>query len=104
MLFMTKRVAGELDVIAAAGVAGRSAETVRRWVWSGRLPARRRGNKLMINRTDLERLLESSGGGKSLTLAQWLDSLEHSALKSGATARSAADLVLADRRARSEEL
>jgi len=101
---MTKRAADELDVIAAASVAGRSAETVRRWVWSGRLRAHKRGNKLLIDRSDLERLITSSGGRKSLTLAEWLESVEQSALKSGATAQSAADLVLADRRARSEEL
>ena len=99
---MTKRAADELDVIAAASVAGRSAETVRRWVWSGRLRAHKRGNKLLIDRSDLERLIKSSG--KSLTLAEWLEPLEQSALKSGATAQSAADLVLTDRRARSEEL
>ncbi len=104
MSFLTKNLVDELDVIAAASVAGRSAETVRRWVWSGRLRAHKRGNKLMIDRSDLERLLESSAGRKSLTLAQWLESLERSALKSGATAQSAADLVLADRHARSEEL
>jgi excisionase family DNA binding protein len=104
MVFVTKHVADELDVIAAASVAGRSAETVRRWVWSGRLRAHKRGNKLWIDRSDLERLLKSSAGGKRLTLEEWLDSLERSTLKFGATARSAADLVLADRRARSEEL
>jgi len=102
--FVTKKVADELDVLAAASIAGRSAETVRRWVWSGRLRAHKRGNKLLIDRSDLERLLKSSAARKSLTLAEWLESLERSALKSGAKARSAADLVLADRRARSDEL
>jgi excisionase family DNA binding protein len=101
---VTKHGADELDVIAAASVAGRSAETVRRWVWSGRLRAHKRGNKLLIDRSDLERLIKSSAGRQSLTLAEWLESLEQSALKAGASARSAADLVLADRRARSEEL
>jgi excisionase family DNA binding protein len=101
---VTEHVADELDVIAAASVAGRSAETVRRWVWSGRLRAHKRGNKLLIDRSDLERLIKASAGRKSLTLAEWLQTLEQSALKSGASARSAADLVLADRRARSEEL
>jgi len=101
---VTKKVADEIDVLAAASIAGRSAETVRRWVWSGRLRAHKRGNKLLIDRSDLERLLKSSAARKSLTLAEWLESLERSALKSGAKARSAADLVLADRRARSDEL
>jgi excisionase family DNA binding protein len=96
-----KSAADELDVIAAASVAGRSAETVRRWVWSGRLKAHKRGNKLLIDRSDLERLLRSSDAGAKLSLADWLTGLKRSGLKSGARAASAADLVLADRRARS---
>ena len=100
---MAKRATDEVDVITAASVAGRSAETVRRWVWSGRLRAHKRGNKLLIDRSDLERFLRSSGARRNLTLAEWLDALKKSGLKSGAGATSAADLVLADRRARSEK-
>ena len=101
---MTKQDSTSLDVIAAAAVAGRSAETVRRWVWSGRLRAHKRGNKLLIERSDLDRLLKSSTAPNSLTLAQWLDSVKRSGLKSRARAESAADLVLADRRGRSGDL
>lgn len=101
---MAKQGSTELDVIAAAAVAGRSAETVRRWVWSGRLRAHKRGNKLLIERSDLDRLLKLSTGKNALTLAQWLDSVKRSGLKSRANAESAADLVLADRRARSSDL
>ncbi len=36
-----------LDVRRAAALAGRHPETVRRWVWSGRLAARRQGNRLL---------------------------------------------------------
>lgn len=93
----------EIDVVAAAAIAGRSAETVRRWVWSGRLRAHKRGNKLLISRADLERLLRSAGGAGRPTLAEWLKEVQQSGLKAGATAASAADLVLVDRRARSEE-
>jgi excisionase family DNA binding protein len=93
----------EVDVVAAAAIAGRSAETVRRWVWSGRLRAHKRGNKLLISRADLERLLRSDGGASRPTLAEWLNEVQQSGLKAAATAASAADLVLMDRRARSEE-
>src|SRR5438445_645163 len=48
--------ADELDVKAAARVAGRTTETIRRWVWSGRLPARKRGNRLVMARKDVEAL------------------------------------------------
>jgi excisionase family DNA binding protein len=82
-------------------VAGRSAETIRRWVWSGRLRAHKRGNKIVIDRSDLDRLLESAGTRRNLTLAEWLVALEESGLKSDARVESAADLVLADRRTRS---
>lgn len=93
--------AAELDVAAASRLAGRSAETVRRWVWSGRLPARKRGNKLLIARTDLEHLLGASGKAKAASLADWIEGLEASGLKKEARDDSVAELVLEDRRARS---
>ena len=96
--------AEEVDVAAAAAIAGRSAETVRRWVWSGRLRAHKRGKKLLIARSDLEQVLRSTGARSKLSLAEWLEVLQRSGLKSGAGARSAADLVLEDRRARSQNV
>jgi excisionase family DNA binding protein len=92
---------GQLDVAAAAAVAGRSTETVRRWVWSGRLRAHKRGNKLLIARADLDRLLDSSGISSRMSLADWIAAVESSGLKNGARRESAADLVQEDRRARS---
>jgi excisionase family DNA binding protein len=91
----------QIDVASAAAIAGRSAETVRRWVWSGRLRAHKSGKKLMIVRADLERLLKADGSSKP-TLAEWLKELDRSGLKAKGAAASAADLVLADRRTRSE--
>jgi excisionase family DNA binding protein len=91
-----------VDVAAAAAIAGRSAETVRRWVWSGRLRAHKRGNKLLIARAELARLLDSSGISGGMSLGDWIAALEKSGLKHDARRESAADLVLADRRARSE--
>lgn len=91
----------QIDVAAAAAIAGRSAETVRRWVWSGRLRAHKVGKKLLIHRSELERLLRAGGRAHKLTLAEWLKELDRSGLKSAATATSAADLIIEDRRARS---
>ena len=98
---MPRLAADELDVAAAAAVAGRSAETVRRWVWSGRLRAHKRGNKLLIARSDLNRLLGSIGVAGALTLAEWVASIERSGLKGGPPGATAADLVLEEQRLRS---
>ena len=37
----------------AAHRGGRNMETVRRWIWAGKLPAQKLGNQLFINRSDL---------------------------------------------------
>jgi len=41
------------SVREAARECGRNPETVRRWVWSGKLPAEKLGNQLFIKKTDL---------------------------------------------------
>ncbi len=38
----------------AADYVGRTPETVRRWVWSGRVSALWRGNRLLIARAELD--------------------------------------------------
>jgi hypothetical protein len=91
-----------LDVRRAATVAGRHPETVRRWVWSGRLPARRRGNRLMVARADVE-ALAGVHAKSAPTLAEWSEralAASQSATPSGRR-RSAADLVTEDRARRS---
>ncbi len=90
---------GYLTVREAADEAGRSPETIRRWVWSGRLPAAREGNRLVVARGDLERVV---GPRPVAGLAAWRDQvLAGKAQERAGTRRSAADLVLADRRRRS---
>jgi len=79
-----------LPVREAAEYASRTAETIRRWVWSGRLPARRQGNRLLVARSDLDALLQAPTS-EPLSLRAW------AALLPRGTGRSAADLVLADR-------
>ena len=84
-----------VDIREAARLAGRTPETIRRWVWSGRLSATRSGNKLLVPRRDL---LASSDpeGPRPGSLAEWAAQLQ--ATRGGA--RTASDLVLDDRAAR----
>jgi len=50
---MTTGVRDELiSVREAAKECGRNMETIRRWIWSGRLPARKLGNQLFIKGQD----------------------------------------------------
>lgn len=91
-----------IDIRAAARLAGRSPETIRRWVWSGRLPARRRGNRLYVAPGDVTALVVGRGGNRALTLGQWAHSVAAAFGERGDEGdRSAADLVLEDRRLRS---
>jgi len=50
------REAGDnlISVKEAAQKCGRNAETVRRWIWSGKLPAEKLGNQLFIKQSALE--------------------------------------------------
>lgn len=41
-----------ISVREAAQECGKNAETVRRWIWSGKLPAQKLGNQLFIKRSD----------------------------------------------------
>lgn len=42
-----------VSVREAARMCNRNMETVRRWIWGGKLPAQKLGNQLFINRDDL---------------------------------------------------
>ncbi len=41
-----------ISVREAAKECGRNTETVRRWIWAGKLPAEKLGNQLFIKRGD----------------------------------------------------
>ena len=43
-----------ISVREAARECGRNMETVRRWIWAGKLPAEKLGNQLFIKRNDLD--------------------------------------------------
>jgi Helix-turn-helix domain len=91
-----------LDVRRAAVLAGRHPETVRRWVWTGRLAAQRQGNRLLVARGDLEALIEDADR-RSRNLAEWASQAHEARSKRAerGSGRSGADLVLDDRKRRS---
>lgn len=93
-----------LDVRRAAALLGRHPETVRRWVWSGRLAASRQGNRLLMTRADVEAMATQRGA--AIGLAEWADRARAQRDVEGAngSGRSAAELVIEDRAYRSREL
>jgi excisionase family DNA binding protein len=84
-----------VDVREAAELSRRTPETIRRWVWSGRLSAIKDGNKLFVRRADVR--VEGEPAGTSSSLADWVRSLP---TFGGPAAASASDLVLEDRASR----
>ena len=100
----TSEAADELiDVRDAATLVGRSAETVRRWIWSGRLPARRAGRKLLVTRRDLDAFQASRAA--TMTLDEWYQRYIVNRIRERPRWRgSSADLVIEDRNSRGDEL
>lgn len=91
-----------IDVRGAAALVRRHPETVRRWVWSGRLAAQRKGNRLLMARADVEAIAASEGTAPT-SLAAWAKRARAAREEAGAGASgsSAAELVLEDRAQRS---
>ena len=89
-----------MDVRETARLVGRSPETVRRWIWSGRLSAVRHGNKLLVTREAVEQLTSGPVANR-LTLLQWAADVERQrrsgALSEAHPRASAADVVLDER-------
>ena len=94
-----------LHVREAAVLAHRTPETIRRWVWAGRLVARRDGNRLLVARDDVRRLAAGAAGAeagtRSESLEEWAGEVT-AQQAGGAPGASASDLVLADRAGRVE--
>jgi excisionase family DNA binding protein len=96
--FMQTAASDILTVREAAVQVGRAPETIRRWIWSGRLAAHKRGNRLMVARQELERI---AAAAQLPDLTAWVAAIDSRGVdKSSGRARSAADLVLEDRRSR----
>lgn len=92
-----------MDVREAARLVGRSPETVRRWIWSGRLSAMRQGNRLLMARAAVEELASGPAVEEPPTLRQWAAQAQKQR-RSGALGEeregtSAADVLLEDRAA-----
>jgi excisionase family DNA binding protein len=87
-----------VDVRTAAALVGRHPETIRRWVWSGRLAARREGNRLLVARADLEPMMPTHHAA-ALSLGEWADRARAAREASGdrGAGRSSAALVIEDR-------
>jgi excisionase family DNA binding protein len=101
-------VTQELTVREAAQRTHRSEETIRRWIWSGRLPARKHGNSYRIDVVHLDQIAVaydpaagSHTAGSRESFRAWLDDLDRWKQGLPAASRvSAADLVIEDRHAR----
>ena len=53
-----------ITVREAARIVGRTTETVRRWIWDGKLPAQKLGNQLFVHRPDLTMLTDGQRKGE----------------------------------------
>jgi excisionase family DNA binding protein len=94
-----------LDVREAADLARRTPETIRRWVWGGRLEATKEGNRLLVRRSDITALAtpgehapETPDGSAAerLSLGEWASRVR----RREGTVATAADLVWDDRAGR----
>lgn len=93
-----------LDVREAARLVRRTPETVRRWVWSGRIPARKTGNRLLLPRSDVLAVAGTTSSEperSAVTLQAWKE-LAAGQARRGGRGGSARDLVLADRAGRGD--
>lgn len=59
-----------LSVREAARECGKNPETIRRWIWSGKLPAEKLGNQLYVKRSDLKAF--SMQGNSYAMVEDWL--------------------------------
>ncbi len=87
-----------VDVHEAARLTRRTPETVRRWVWSGRIEAVKRGNKLFLPRAAMTGVGDDGEAHTAMPLAEWAALLPTS--RRGRAGRSARDLVAEDRERR----
>jgi excisionase family DNA binding protein len=58
-----------LTVRQVAQACQRSEETIRRWIWSGKLPSRKLGNQHFIDPADVEALKPGSPGAAETAVA-----------------------------------
>lgn len=93
-----------VDVREAARLAGRTPETVRRWVWTGRVTAVKQGTRLLIPRAEIltKQPGEAASAGEATSLRGWAERARRAHQHPSGAGRSARDLVLADRTGRGQ--
>lgn len=94
-----------LTIRQVAKRVGRTEETVRRWIWSGRLPATKRGNLLYVDEGDIPATTESGRSAPAqsvaaVSLADWGKRVEAWRATTPIGTGTAADLVIEDRHSR----
>jgi excisionase family DNA binding protein len=97
-----------LTVPEAARRAGRSPETIRRWIWSGKLPSAKVGNQHVIEEAALDALLPAAEPEEDVELVEvpgkwgeWLrraEALKERLQAEGSKLPSGAELVHESRR------
>ena len=94
-----------LDVRQASELVGRHPETIRRWIWSGRLPASKRGNRHFVAAADV---MAASGEDQGkLTLAEWAEKargLREEAAERDGPVENVADMIRQDREDRADHI
>jgi len=93
-----------IDVRQAAHLIRRSPETVRRWVWAGRLVASRQGHRLLVSPGEVLALGARGSGTRPKSLGDWAQETQRA--RTGVEpgeGSSAADLVLSDRARRARQ-
>lgn len=96
----------ELTVREAAQRADRAEETIRRWIWTGRLPARKRGRGYRVSQVDLDAVAGGvpalrEAGKAGISLAEWVERVDTWRTHNGVPPRGGAgQLVIEDRAAR----
>lgn len=103
---MTTTPSTALTVREAAARIRRNPETVRRWIWSKKLPARKLGNVLYVQATDLDAIADGTQPSRrtqfdAAAWRDWVSRLDKNRSETGVSIHhSSADLVLEDRDAR----
>ncbi len=101
----------ELTVRQAARRVGRADETIRRWIWSGKLPARKLGNTYRLLARDVDavaggpapRAAAQAHPARRPSLGDWLDRVQRWQAGNDVKKRTGAwRLVVQDRAERSE--
>lgn len=91
-----------VEVREAAELARRTPETIRRWVWSGRLHATKEGNRLLVPRDAVVAMggpeAPGEAGSSRPSLREWADRVRKG--RTGKRGATAADLVWGDRAGR----